>query len=234
MSNEMELKGAAEIVVVDGVRFTELGVVFPPEPSEQQIREAGGKLRQLRRALDWCEGDVLGAWVRFIMERDEAENGIRARNDEHAAQMEMDHITAYAENTGADSRRLLECSRVAEFFPKELRREALGFEHHAEVLSAFPDDLALANRWLDRAVENGWSAGELRRKIRESRVVAPPPEPGSAAGSSDVDRRLNDVTLWASKMLKRAVVIKEEEARELLARLRGMEMLIVALKERAG
>jgi hypothetical protein len=65
---------------------------------------------------------------------------------------------------------------VARRFPVSRRRDALSFQHHAEV-AALPD--AERELWLQRAERMGWTRNELRRHLvaaREAeRVRAAPP-----------------------------------------------------------
>jgi hypothetical protein len=71
---------------------------------------------------------------------------------------------------------------VARRFPVARRRDALGLAHHAEVAALPEED---QDRWLDRAVAEGWSVAELRRRLRSARTRQSLP---AAGGGAPVER----------------------------------------------
>lgn len=71
---------------------------------------------------------------------------------------------------------------VARRFPVSRRRDALGLAHHAEVAALPEED---QDRWLDRAVAEGWSVADLRRRLRSARTRQSLP---AAGGGPPVER----------------------------------------------
>jgi hypothetical protein len=68
--------------------------------------------------------------------------------------------------TGLDYKTLRNYAWVARKVPASGRRDKLSFQHHAEVAGLSEDQ---QHKWLAMAEENGWTRGELRRRIRDSR-----------------------------------------------------------------
>jgi hypothetical protein len=65
--------------------------------------------------------------------------------------------------TGLDYQTLRNYAVVARRFELSRRRDALSFQHHAEVCALLDHE---QEQWLDRAAAQGWSRNELRRRIR--------------------------------------------------------------------
>jgi hypothetical protein len=57
---------------------------------------------------------------------------------------------------------------VARRFSMSRRRDELSFGHHMEVARL---TTAEQDRWLDQAIEHRWTTGQLRRQLKESRMV---------------------------------------------------------------
>jgi hypothetical protein len=70
------------------------------------------------------------------------------------------------ELTGLDYKTLRNYAMVARRFGLSRRRVTLIFHHHAELFAFPPDE---QDRWLDEAEVNGWSRGELRRRLQAQR-----------------------------------------------------------------
>jgi hypothetical protein len=68
--------------------------------------------------------------------------------------------------TGLDYKTLRNYAVVARRFEMCRRRDALGFQHHAEVCSLSNSE---QDYWLDRAIQHHWSKAELRRRVRAMR-----------------------------------------------------------------
>lgn len=88
--------------------------------------------------------------------------------------------TTAVDVTGLSYDTLRHATKVCRAFPIGSRRPNLPFAHHRVVCDSAPPEEW--DRWLDAAVEHGWSRDELRAAIREARTLpadstdgAPPP-----------------------------------------------------------
>lgn len=68
--------------------------------------------------------------------------------------------------TSLDYQTLRNYAWVARSFVPARRRDALSFQHHAEVAGLSP---AEQDKWLSHAEHHGWSRNELRKRVRASR-----------------------------------------------------------------
>jgi hypothetical protein len=97
--------------------------------------------------------------------------------------------------TGKDQATLQNIRSVCSRVPKDRRRAELYFTHHAKVSSLEPDEQV---RWLQRAIDESWTAHELADAIRESN--SPPPQdalfdgtPGGGDGGMSLSDRRDEV-----------------------------------------
>ncbi|MEU4806643.1 LmbU family transcriptional regulator [Actinosynnema sp. NPDC023587] len=72
--------------------------------------------------------------------------------------------------TGLDYQTLRNYAWVARQFSASRRREALSFQHHAEVASLSPTE---QDEWLDRVERFKWSRNGLRNRLRTSKGARP-------------------------------------------------------------
>jgi hypothetical protein len=81
---------------------------------------------------------------------------------------------------GLEVQTLKDCKWVAQQVKLSCRQDNLSFKHHVAVAPLPPRE---QKRWLKQAEINGWSASDLRGKLREERlhqaVPTPPPLTGS-------------------------------------------------------
>jgi hypothetical protein len=110
--------------------------------------------------------------------------------------------------TGLDYQTLRNYATVARRFEPSRRRDALTFQHHADVC-ALPDDQQ--DGWLDRAAEAGWSCGELRRQRRAAAGTALADGVRLVIDASSADRWREaarvcecDVEEWSRRVLDEA------------------------------
>lgn len=83
------------------------------------------------------------------------------------------YARAVATELGCSARHVERLMRTAHVFPPEARVPDLSWSHH-EIAARTQD----AERWLNAAVENGWSVRQLQQAIREAegREVADAPD----------------------------------------------------------
>lgn len=74
-----------------------------------------------------------------------------------------DRYKSAIENTSLDYQALRNYAWVCRRFPSTRRRATLGFQHHAEVASLYPDE---QEEWLDKAEALRWSMHEFRLQLR--------------------------------------------------------------------
>lgn len=135
------------------VLLTRVGLRMPTVLAFEDWERAGRRLSGIVDSSSWCLGDWLVYGKRHFADR--YKRAIRA------AGLQYQTLRNYA--------------WVARRFSLDRRREALTFQHHAEVASL---PLADQERWLDAAERGAWSTKQLRTQLRESRV---PGEIGTAA-----------------------------------------------------
>jgi hypothetical protein len=75
--------------------------------------------------------------------------------------------------TGLDYKTLRNYAYVARRVKLSRRRDRLSFQHHAEVAALPPEQQEI---WLDRAMGEGWTRSELRRRLR-AQLRGPSPSP---------------------------------------------------------
>jgi len=135
------------------VRSTRTAVNFDPLLPYDAWKGLGAKLGVYSNATAWWLGD----WLVF----GRMKYGRRYKDA--------------VEATGLDYQTLRNYAVVARRFEPSRRRDALTFQHHAEVCAL--DDEA-QDHWLDRAEAGRWSRNELRRRVRAAlrAPVLPPAE----------------------------------------------------------
>ncbi|MEV7024148.1 LmbU family transcriptional regulator [Kitasatospora sp. NPDC093558] len=118
------------------------------------------------------------------------------------------------ESTALDYQTLRNYAWVARKFAPSRRRPELSFQHHQEVAALPPEQ---QDRWLDQAVEHGWSKAELRRRLRAGRAGAAAPAERPARLSLEVapdrwevwrqaaEREQQEVAEWLTALADRAV-----------------------------
>lgn len=220
----------APIVQIQGAQFTETGLILQ-NTDERTLREAGAIVMRLRKAIDWCLGDVTATWLKFITAKDRAQ-GIKPETERQARQLELNHIAEYADAYDMNRDVLADHESLARFFPQSMRRPALTFQHHAEAFAGCDGDLAVANEWLGMAESKSWTVAELRAFIRRQKAVVAP-DADTDPVNPDLDRKVGEIELWAAKRLRLANDLSPASARVMLAQLRRTVELIETLTRRA-
>ncbi|MEU5979499.1 LmbU family transcriptional regulator [Streptomyces sp. NPDC047315] len=138
------------------VLTTKVGLHLPPGIDFEEWERTGCRLSGIVDSSSWWLGDWLVYGKRHYADR--YQRGIRA--------------------AGLSYQTLRNYAWVARRFPPERRREALTFQHHAEITSL---PVTEQDRWLDRAEENGWTTKQLRGALRTARA-------DDAEGAGDAGR----------------------------------------------
>lgn len=87
------------------------------------------------------------------------------------------------EATSLDYQTLKNYAWIARRIPRSRRRDQLSLQHHAEVAALPPSE---QERWLQQAVEEGWTRTELRKRLRASRNGHASKKPDEATVRIDV------------------------------------------------
>jgi hypothetical protein len=124
--------------------LTATGLDLPPGLRFDQWERVGAALGAVIRAMPWAVAD----WLHY---------GERTYGETYAQAIEV---------TRLNYQTLANLKSVASRIERSRRRESLSFAHHAEVASLEP---AVADAWLARAAEEGWSARELRGLVRQAK-----------------------------------------------------------------
>ncbi len=128
------------------------GLILPDDLSFDRWLQIGGAIKGLDRALPWFIGD----WLNF---------GERSYRETYSQGMDLMDLKYQT---------LANYKWVAAVFELSRRRETLSCAHHAEVGSLPQKE---QDMWLDKAESEGWSAAELRRRIKAPLLLGTPPPP---------------------------------------------------------
>ncbi|MGW4789931.1 LmbU family transcriptional regulator [Streptomyces sp. NPDC004230] len=128
----------------ESIQVTRIGMLIPEVLPYSRWEHAGRRLASIATSSAWCLGD----WLLY-------------GQDTYA-----DRYHRAIETAGLDYQTLRNYAWVARRFEIGRRREALSFQHHAEV-AALPAEEQ--DRWLSHAMEQGWSRNRLRESIRQAR-----------------------------------------------------------------
>jgi hypothetical protein len=141
-----------------------------PGMSFRDWAAVGRRLSHVSSRATWALGD----WLLF----GERAYGTRYRTAVEATNLDYQTLRNYA--------------WVAGSFAPHRRRPELSFQHHAE-LAALPE--IEQDLWLNRAVGEGWSRNELRRRVRAKRDGTDP-EATRPALVVRVELSLEDELRW--------------------------------------
>ncbi|MEO3977499.1 LmbU family transcriptional regulator [Streptomyces sp. CAU 1734] len=128
----------------DGVFVTRVGLSIPAAVNYDTWEQAGRHIARVVDSSAWCLGD----WIIYGQSR------------------YTDRYRRAVEAAGLDYQTIRNYAWVARRFDLSRRREALSFQHHAEVAALPPGQ---QDYWLDRAEQHDWSRNELRRNVRGGR-----------------------------------------------------------------
>jgi N6-adenosine-specific RNA methylase IME4 len=128
---------------------------LPPDLSFKDWLALGHQLHLLERAHGWWIGD----WWKY--------------GEDNAGRWKWKYgerkaLVASAEWQGPSFQTCMNAANIARAFETSRRREVLSFTHHAEVCGL---DAADADRLLDAAEVERWSAMELRAEVRGARAA---------------------------------------------------------------
>ncbi len=215
-------------IALEGATFGKTGITFS-DTSEKTLSRVGVMLGLMESCVEWGWADYL---PRLVAQR---QGGVAAKpkRNETAEQLELRCVAEFAELTGRDAQRLAERDRVGRFFPPEVRRPGLSFDHHAEAWAGAKGDLKRASEWLTRAEEKRWSVADLRAYIRRS--TAPMAAPRSAPAPEVVaELDLSELEMVSARRLRAVKSADANAARAMLDALKTTSALVDELRRRAN
>jgi hypothetical protein len=152
--------------------FTSKGLRLRPKLPFEEWREIGVQIGAFGKAYQWALGDwwFYGEWEYGSM---------------YEEAMEVTDLTYQA---------LADLKYVAGRFEFSRRRESLSISHHREVAALSQEE---QDRWLDAAVENGWSVHKLRAALNGQLELGadPPALPPARAKKQPIQAPGADVQL---------------------------------------
>jgi hypothetical protein len=174
----------------------ELGLRIPPGTSQQVWLTIGRRLAKQHLNLPWRIGD----WAFY------GEGEYSKSYDE------------MCEVTGLEYQTLRNYAWVAGRFIVSRRRDNVSFSHHMEVASLGSD--VEQDKWLDKAVQEGWSSKELRKALSEGLAGGGPSTNEPPAETSIKDQNLgpSENAFLASTLEALRMTIDIDDAREISAR----------------
>jgi hypothetical protein len=229
MSEQTKLRVFERSIAIPGCRFQRSALLFDRVDGETLVA-AGAFLQSVDACAAWWWGDFLAAYCGYELKAEEDENGAL---DELTRQDRLKQYSArYATISGKEPKTLWHWKSAADFYNSSRRREELSWSHHIEAQGGSSGDKAVADGWLDKAVEHRWSVSELRAAIRrEKRALTEPDEP---LPQLVLPMELVEARRYASAAIKRVDDMAIDEARALLVELMPIVKFAHAIAERAG
>lgn len=220
MSKNSELEVMEKMITIEGVRVTRTAMVFT-RLDEVSLRRAGLYLQAVDACLAWWWGDFLAAYCGYEIKAEEDEHGPM---DEIAKGDRLKQYSAkYAAIANKEPKTLWQYLWISHAFSNSSRRrEELTWSHHVEAAAAANGDDAVADNWLDAAVEHNWSRSELRAAIRKSKRAGEDERDGPPAQTL-LPMELVQARRWGSAHL---ASVDAADIEELVAQVREVQPLI--------
>lgn len=204
--NEIQVKESNQLEVA-GLQMSRSALAIPENVTDEQTSQIGKFLQSVEGSKSWWWGDFLVA--------------IEKRKGEHYA-------NEWVEMAGLDSASLRQYKWCADFFEPSSRLDSLSFSHHYEAMAGSSGDLAVAQDWLDRAAENGWSKSQLRKEIRLASRQDEGYDPGPPALSF---APLIQADCWAVGGIEQVRQLPKKERERLWAQIQGIVSVVDFLRQ---
>jgi len=178
--NENQLAVIEQTISIPGVKVSCVGLEIDENLSQEQLAIVISCLHRVSGASNWMWGDALSFSGRKW--------GNRYTGSIYD---EANKITGLAVPT------LKAAKFTAEHIQPARRRKELTFTHHVEIAFGF-NDPAVQDNWMDRAINEKWTAAQLRRSIRlEKKEIHE--EPNKDAGKYGPCDALLTIVTWLRK-----------------------------------
>lgn len=231
MSKAQQLEVLGRDIVVPGCTFSKTALRLSVV-DEATLLHAGAFLDQVEASRAWWHGDYLLAYCEFRLAQESATLRKEAQADPAMVQRLYRRYTAERSDIAkVEVDTLHEWRNVADFYEPLRRRSELSNRHHVEAMQAAGDDSAVADNWLDQAIENRWSVPQMRAAIRKAKhSAAEPDEPLPQV----TQQELFACARWARTVTKRVDDMDIEEAKQLLSDLQPILALSARLAARVA
>lgn len=217
MSKTSELEVFSKHIAIPGCAFSKRGVKV--ERTEEAFRNAFGYLSAGDQAFSWWWGDVLVQYCDWQADLDGIPEHDRGREY-------VRYSTKWAAMLQREAGTVKWWCQVARFYESASRLADLSWSHYQEAMAGSDGDLAVAQEWLDKAVEHNWSKTELRKQIRlMKRAEAEPEEPAVEFTQTE----LFACVRWSKAAVKRVPDMPMDEKKQLLATLQPILQLAMTL-----
>lgn len=191
----MRLKvGDVGDIQIGNFRILSTGLQIADGVDESEWLAFGQHLRMMETSIQW----IIGDWLAY---------GERAYGKTYQD---------VADQTGYTYETLRNLAWVSRQFELSYRYDKLSHTHHQKALLACNGDADIANSWLQRASDNGWS---VKRMLDEMTGVPPTPPPHD----TKIPKFWADMATFLSKQRKLAGRVGEDERQEMI---RGLRVLI--------
>lgn len=231
MSRAQQLQVLDNDINVPGCTFSrtalKIGVI-----DEDTLIHAGTFLAQVEGCRAWWWGDYLLAYCAFRLEQEDKPLRDEAKRDPKMCQRLYRRYTAERSDVArVDIDTLHEWRNVCDFYEMPRRRGDLSNEHHREAMYAAEGDAAIADQWLESAIENKWTVPQMRAAIRRSKQTeSEPDEPLPEMHQQE----LFACARWSRAAIRRVPTMDTGEARQLLADLQPILALAAQLAAHVG
>lgn len=212
MSKKNELAVFQSSIAIPGVKFTRTSVEFDRVDAETLVR-VGAFLQAVDACSAWWWGDYLVAHCGYELKSEEKENGVL--DEITRVNREKQYSARYAVMCDKEPKTLWHWKAVASFFNSSRRREELSQKHHVEAMNGSEGDKAIADNWLDIAVDKNWSCSELRAAIRKSKRLEN--EPDEPLPQMVLPLQVVECGRWANIAKKRVDTMDIKEAAAIYA-----------------
>ena len=238
MSNTTELAtiDLGTRLQLPGVRFTKRALIFDGALAERDLSALGGALVEHAASMQFWLGDYYGQLTKLRIALAAKEAG-KAIKPERAEQMEIETLGSYADMTNQSRDDVVNTQRTMAFFPYAVRHEGLSFDHHKEAFAHADGDLLKANGWLELAEQKQWTVAQMRAFIRKDLAREGAIDAETSKGDDtydDVDPKVEEIALWASKRVREVPKLGEEKCAAMLDALQPVVALIEKLRLATG
>jgi hypothetical protein len=143
-----DVTGSSLAELASSGALSETGLNLPGTITREEYESLGSVLGRIQESMRWAIGD-------YILRGEELFG-------EDAFQL--------SESLGISVESRQQYVRVAQAIEPVRRRGELTWSHHRAVYAMEPED---QDRWLDEAVENGWTRGEMDARMRTVGEIEP-------------------------------------------------------------
>lgn len=151
---DLQVVSSESLIEIPRGRITLTSLTLPDDLTGEEFVTIGYQLSGVKDAMQWGIGDWLVHGENYFQEE----------------------FSQYSEALGISEVSRLQYIRISLRIAPERRRKELSWSHHRAVAPLEPEDQV---RFLQKAIDQGWSKGELEDAIRSELRGTLPPPPGN-------------------------------------------------------